>query len=71
MGAMGTKEGLWGPYGDSMGSRSRLVAKCSKAMFFESILKLAKGGLGYRALNHGGVPQIWPESFQNGCPELV
>ena len=42
--------GPWGPnrsygdpMGDSMGSRSRLVAKCTEATLFESIFKLAKG----------------------------
>ena len=48
-----------------------LGRKCSEAMLLESILKLAKGGWGYRAMNHGGVPQICPENSQNWCPELL
>ena len=50
-GAMGT---LWGFYGFSIA----LVAQCSKATLFESILKLAKGGAGYKAMNHIVEPQI-------------
>ena len=35
-----------------------LGPKCSDAMLLESILKLAKGGAGYKAMNHRVEPQI-------------